>query len=142
MIFVVNLYIYSQYTYIYSQYFLPINVSRLFQIVIKPNLFSEMTINYHKEIKTSHTWKFFVLLFRWKGSIWKAIYMETIIFLICYGIISVVYRTAMSEPSQRLVLKENLVFNHIFVPEHSNQLYGTATNACHSFHWNSSLGSL
>ncbi|CAA97766.2 Bestrophin homolog 2 [Caenorhabditis elegans] len=60
-----------------------------------------MTINYHKEIKTSHTWKFFVLLFRWKGSIWKAIYMETIIFLICYGIISVVYRTAMSEPSQR-----------------------------------------
>ncbi|CAA97765.1 Bestrophin homolog 1 [Caenorhabditis elegans] len=60
-----------------------------------------MTINYHKEIMTSHPWTFFLLLFKWKGSIWKAVYMETIIFLICYGIISVIYKTAMGESSQR-----------------------------------------
>ncbi|CAL2040836.1 hypothetical protein CAEBREN_00752 [Caenorhabditis brenneri] len=60
-----------------------------------------MTINYNKEIMTSHPWTFFLLLFKWKGSIWKAVYMETIIFLICYGIISVIYKTAMGEPSQR-----------------------------------------
>ncbi|EFO92983.1 hypothetical protein CRE_10127 [Caenorhabditis remanei] len=61
-----------------------------------------MTINYNKEIMTSHPWTFFLLLFKWKGSIWKAVYMETIIFLICYGIISVIYKTAMGESSQRV----------------------------------------
>ncbi|CAB3406965.1 unnamed protein product [Caenorhabditis bovis] len=59
-----------------------------------------MTVNYNREIMTSHPWTFLKLLFKWKGSIWKAIYFELFVFLVCYGIISIIYRAAMGEHSQ------------------------------------------
>ncbi|CAI5449209.1 unnamed protein product [Caenorhabditis angaria] len=60
-----------------------------------------MTINYNKEIMNSHPWTFFLLLFKWKGSIWKAVYLETIIFLIVYGIISAIYKTVLADSNQQ-----------------------------------------
>ncbi|KAK6039983.1 bestrophin-3 domain protein [Cooperia oncophora] len=59
-----------------------------------------MTVNYHRAASTSRPWTFFKLLFKWKGSIWKAVYMELICFLIIYGIISVIYRCALSKSQQ------------------------------------------
>ncbi|ETN73307.1 bestrophin-1 domain protein [Necator americanus] len=47
-----------------------------------------MTLNYHRSIATSKPWTFLKLLFVWKASIWKAVYLELLSFLIVYGIIS------------------------------------------------------
>ncbi|VDM61920.1 unnamed protein product [Angiostrongylus costaricensis] len=58
-----------------------------------------MTVNYNRDASTSKSWTFFKLLLKWKGSIWKAVYLELIIFLFIYEIISVVYRRALN-PSQ------------------------------------------
>ncbi|VDO39439.1 unnamed protein product [Haemonchus placei] len=60
-----------------------------------------MTINYNRTASTSRPWTFFKLLFKWKGSIWKAVYLELICFLILYGIISAVYRSALNESQQK-----------------------------------------
>ncbi|KAE9421078.1 hypothetical protein Angca_008782 [Angiostrongylus cantonensis] len=60
-----------------------------------------MTVNYNRDASTSKSWTFFKLLLKWKGSIWKAVYLELIIFLFIYEIISVVYRRALNPFQQR-----------------------------------------
>ncbi|CAD6194694.1 unnamed protein product [Caenorhabditis auriculariae] len=60
-----------------------------------------MTVNYHKEIMASTPWTFFKLLFKWKGSIWKAVYIEMIVFLVIYYVLSIIYRTSLSEERMR-----------------------------------------
>ncbi|GMS79659.1 hypothetical protein PENTCL1PPCAC_1834 [Pristionchus entomophagus] len=60
-----------------------------------------MTLNYHKEIMTSHPWTFFKLLFNWKSSVWKAVSVELLVWLIIYAIISVIYRTALADWQMR-----------------------------------------
>ncbi|KAK6747911.1 hypothetical protein RB195_000864 [Necator americanus] len=63
-----------------------------------------MTLNYHRSIATSKPWTFLKLLFVWKASIWKAVYLELLSFLIVYGIISAVYRAALSSSQQNVAL--------------------------------------
>ncbi|GMR58586.1 hypothetical protein PMAYCL1PPCAC_28781 [Pristionchus mayeri] len=60
-----------------------------------------MTLNYHKEIMTSHPWTFFKLLFNWKSSVWKAVSVELLVWLIIYAILSVIYRTALADWQMR-----------------------------------------
>ncbi|GMR58587.1 hypothetical protein PMAYCL1PPCAC_28782 [Pristionchus mayeri] len=66
-----------------------------------------MTLNYHKEIMTSHPWTFFKLLWNWRASVWKAVIVELICWLIVYGIISVIYRCALAE--WQMEIFENIV---------------------------------
>uniref|UniRef100_A0A1I7XSD9 Bestrophin homolog n=1 Tax=Heterorhabditis bacteriophora TaxID=37862 RepID=A0A1I7XSD9_HETBA len=60
-----------------------------------------MTVNYNKLASTSKPWTFFKLLLTWKASIWKAVYLELLVFLTIYGIISVVYRCALGQQQQK-----------------------------------------
>ncbi|KAK6049008.1 hypothetical protein COOONC_13487 [Cooperia oncophora] len=60
-----------------------------------------MTINYNLAVSTSKPWTLFKLLLKWRGSIWKAVILELVVWLMFYGILSIIYRTAMSHEQQR-----------------------------------------
>lgn len=60
-----------------------------------------MTVNYHKQIMVSRPWTFINLLWCWKGSIWKAVYLEVIIYIALYAAISLIYRLALSDERQK-----------------------------------------
>ncbi|PIO73642.1 Bestrophin [Teladorsagia circumcincta] len=61
-----------------------------------------MTINYNLAVSTSKPWTLFKLLLKWRGSIWKAVILELVVWLMFYGILSIIYRTAMSHDQQRI----------------------------------------
>lgn len=50
-----------------------------------------MTCGYMRDVATANTWTFCKLLFRWNGSVWKAIHMELIIWLFIFVNIRTVY---------------------------------------------------
>ncbi|GMS91300.1 hypothetical protein PENTCL1PPCAC_13475, partial [Pristionchus entomophagus] len=56
-----------------------------------------MTVNYNLDVSNSGALSLFKLLFRWKGSIWKAVWLEYLIWLVGYFIISSVYRYALTD---------------------------------------------
>ncbi|CAI2348661.1 unnamed protein product [Caenorhabditis sp. 36 PRJEB53466] len=60
-----------------------------------------MTINYNLAVSTSKPWTLFKLLLKWRGSIWKAVILELAVWLVLYGILSVIYRTALNPGQQR-----------------------------------------
>ncbi|KAL6740087.1 hypothetical protein Aduo_013474 [Ancylostoma duodenale] len=60
-----------------------------------------MTLNYNRAASTSKPWTFLKLLFTWKASIWKAVYLELLCFLLIYGILSAIYRSALNNSQQR-----------------------------------------
>lgn len=59
-----------------------------------------MTVNYSQEVATERIGGFFRLLFRWRGSIYHAIYGEICIFLFAYFLLSFVYRFVLEEPDK------------------------------------------
>ncbi|KIH47516.1 Bestrophin [Ancylostoma duodenale] len=61
-----------------------------------------MTLNYNRAASTTKPWRFLKLLFTWKASIWKAVYLELLCFLLIYGILSALYRTALTSSQQRI----------------------------------------
>ncbi|VDL62072.1 unnamed protein product [Nippostrongylus brasiliensis] len=60
-----------------------------------------MTINYNLAVSTSKPWTLFKLLIKWRGSIWKAVILELVVWLMFYGILSIIYRTALSRDQQK-----------------------------------------
>ncbi|KIH60927.1 hypothetical protein ANCDUO_08808 [Ancylostoma duodenale] len=60
-----------------------------------------MTLNYNQLASTSTPWRFLKLLFTWKASIWKAVYLELLCYLLIYSILSSIYRFAMNSSQQR-----------------------------------------
>ncbi|CAJ0602501.1 unnamed protein product [Cylicocyclus nassatus] len=60
-----------------------------------------MTINYNLAVSTSKPWTLFKLLLKWRGSIWKAVMLELVVWLMFYGILSIIYRTALSYDQQK-----------------------------------------
>lgn len=56
-----------------------------------------MTVQYNLDVSTSRPWTLFRLLLRWRGSIWKSVILELFVWLVLFGIISVVYRTALDD---------------------------------------------
>uniref|UniRef100_A0A158P9W1 Bestrophin homolog n=1 Tax=Angiostrongylus cantonensis TaxID=6313 RepID=A0A158P9W1_ANGCA len=60
-----------------------------------------MTINYNLAVSTSKPWTLFKLLLKWRGSIWKAVILELVVWLMFFGILSIIYRTALSYEQQR-----------------------------------------
>ena len=93
--------------YISSVPFIPrvivLLVSPIFVTFISkiPAFSREMTVNYHKDIQLSRPWTFINLLWCWKGSIWKAVYLEVIIYVILYASVSFIYRLGLSDGGQR-----------------------------------------
>ncbi|KAL6728647.1 hypothetical protein Aduo_010399 [Ancylostoma duodenale] len=60
-----------------------------------------MTVNYNLSVSTSRPWTFIMLFFRWKGSVWKAVWIQYVIWLALFGIVSAVYRFAFTEWQRR-----------------------------------------
>lgn len=61
----------------------------------------------HITMTITYSDKFWKLLFRWKGSLWKACWIELTIFCVLYGIISAVYRCALDDNERQVF--ENVV---------------------------------
>ncbi|KFQ00382.1 Bestrophin-4, partial [Leptosomus discolor] len=64
-----------------------------------------MTISYTLKVANSRFGGFSKLLFRWKGSIYKLLYKEFIVFVVLYALLSIVYRQLLNEEQKRLYTK-------------------------------------
>ncbi|KAH3878105.1 bestrophin-2-like [Dreissena polymorpha] len=60
-----------------------------------------MTITYQRKVATTSFFGFFRLLKAWRGSVYKLIYKETLVFCLLYTIISLIYRLGLSGDSKR-----------------------------------------
>ncbi|XP_076149300.1 bestrophin-4 [Alosa pseudoharengus] len=67
-----------------------------------------MTVSYTLEVADARFAGFSKLLFRWKGSIYKLLYKEFIVFCLLYSAISIVYRCSLNETQQTLFEKTAL----------------------------------
>ncbi|EFP02782.1 hypothetical protein GCK72_001745 [Caenorhabditis remanei] len=59
-----------------------------------------MTVSYNLDVSSVSFFNFFRVLFRWRGSVWKSIWSELVIWLIFYYMVMVTYRFALN-PEQR-----------------------------------------
>ncbi|XP_074131590.1 bestrophin-1 [Sminthopsis crassicaudata] len=64
-----------------------------------------MTVTYTNRVANVHLGTFSSLLLQWRGSIYKLLYCEFTIFILCYFTISMIYRLILSE-SQRLLFEK------------------------------------
>ncbi|BHF70238.1 chloride channel activity [Sparganum proliferum] len=60
-----------------------------------------MTVSYSRAVATNSHSAFLKLLLRWKGSVYKAIWIEFIVFLIIFMFFSLIYRLAMTGEIKR-----------------------------------------
>ncbi|KAK5877078.1 hypothetical protein CesoFtcFv8_026361 [Champsocephalus esox] len=60
-----------------------------------------MTVTYSSKVANASFFSFHRLLLRWRGSIYKLLYREFLLFLLLYSALSVVYRLALSERQKR-----------------------------------------
>ena len=60
-----------------------------------------MTISYTGQVANARLCGFIKLLFYWKGSIYKLMYKEMLIFVALYYLISAAYRFALVEAQKR-----------------------------------------
>ncbi|KAK0394651.1 hypothetical protein QR680_000857 [Steinernema hermaphroditum] len=59
----------------------------------------------------SYSDRFLKLLWRWKGSLWKAIWKNLLLFLLLYYIINVIYRFVLTREQQESFIKYVTLFN-------------------------------
>ncbi|XP_028589452.2 bestrophin-4 [Podarcis muralis] len=64
-----------------------------------------MTVSYTLKVANARFGGFSKLLFRWKGSIYKLLYKEFIVFVLLYGTLSVIYRHLLNVDQKRLFAK-------------------------------------
>uniref|UniRef100_A0A914WQ31 Bestrophin homolog n=1 Tax=Plectus sambesii TaxID=2011161 RepID=A0A914WQ31_9BILA len=55
-----------------------------------------MTVLYTDVVSRSTTWNFAKLLLRWKGSLWKVIWAELVLWLLIYTLVSLMYRLLLN----------------------------------------------
>ena len=59
-----------------------------------------MTITYNAEVFTSRIGIFWKLLGRWRGSIYKLVWKELMVYMVLYGALSLVYRLVLGDYSK------------------------------------------
>ncbi|XP_062318556.1 bestrophin-1 [Osmerus eperlanus] len=64
-----------------------------------------MTVTYSRTVADARLGTFSALLLRWKGSIYKLLYKELIIFIVLYSFFSVLYRFVLTDDQRRLFEK-------------------------------------
>jgi hypothetical protein len=62
-----------------------------------------MTISYQRDVASSTAGGFTRLLFKWKGSLYKLIYRELVLFMSAYIILSLIYRQLLTQNQRRKV---------------------------------------
>jgi predicted membrane chloride channel (bestrophin family) len=60
-----------------------------------------MTVSYQYDVASSSTGGFFRLLWRWRGSIWKLLYKELVLFIAIYISIALTYDFLMTDYYKR-----------------------------------------
>ncbi|TKR86978.1 hypothetical protein L596_011467 [Steinernema carpocapsae] len=56
-----------------------------------------MGVPYMNDVPNSSIRSFLRLIFRWKGSLWKLIWRELLVWLVVYGILNIVYRLSLDD---------------------------------------------
>ncbi|XGW09958.1 hypothetical protein V3C99_011887, partial [Haemonchus contortus] len=69
----------------------------------------KMTVTYSLDVANSSFFCLYRLLFRWKGSIWKSIWAELLVWLVLYALLSIMYRVVLTKP-QREIFEDLCVF--------------------------------
>uniref|UniRef100_A0A1I7YDV9 Bestrophin homolog n=1 Tax=Steinernema glaseri TaxID=37863 RepID=A0A1I7YDV9_9BILA len=59
-----------------------------------------MTISYNLDISSSSPFAFLKIIFRWRGSIWKSVMTEFVVWTICFFAVSLVYRNLLTPEQQ------------------------------------------
>uniref|UniRef100_A0A674NSQ2 Bestrophin homolog n=1 Tax=Takifugu rubripes TaxID=31033 RepID=A0A674NSQ2_TAKRU len=70
-----------------------------------------MTVTYSSRVANASFFGFHRLLLRWRGSIYKLLYREFILFVVLYTIFSVIYRIVLLDHQKRLFEKLSLYFD-------------------------------
>jgi len=73
-----------------------------------------MTISYQRDVASSTAGGFTRLLFKWKGSLYKLIYRELLLFIIAYVFLSLVYRQVLTG-SQKLLFEKVVIYFDAFL---------------------------
>ncbi|XP_066585672.1 bestrophin-4-like isoform X2 [Prorops nasuta] len=60
-----------------------------------------MTVSYQYEVASSTSGGFTRLLFMWRGSLYKLIYRELVLFLVLFGLVSALYRHILTESQKK-----------------------------------------
>jgi hypothetical protein len=63
-----------------------------------------MTVKYASEVATSHFWTLHKLMFRWRGSIWKLVWVEMVIWCVVFAALSALYRFALDDDQRKFVI--------------------------------------
>ncbi|CAL1271225.1 unnamed protein product [Larinioides sclopetarius] len=61
-----------------------------------------MTVSYQYDVASSASGGFIRLLFRWRGSVWKVVYREMLLFSACYITLSLLYNFALTDGQQKI----------------------------------------
>ncbi|EGT33561.1 hypothetical protein CAEBREN_08664 [Caenorhabditis brenneri] len=64
-----------------------------------------MTVSYNQSVATSRPWTFIALIFRWRGSVWKAIWIQYSVWLGLYFLMSGIYRFVLQDYQRRIFVK-------------------------------------
>ncbi|KAK0411643.1 hypothetical protein QR680_005764 [Steinernema hermaphroditum] len=59
-----------------------------------------MAITYMSDVPNSSVRSFLRLIFRWKGSVWKMVWRELLVWLVIYGVLNLVYRFVLTSDQQ------------------------------------------
>lgn len=70
-----------------------------------------MTVKYNLAVSTSRPWTLFKLLFRWRGSVWKSVTFELVIWLSLYFTIGIIYRKVLTPKQTR----HDLIITHQYL---------------------------
>uniref|UniRef100_A0A914VG12 Bestrophin homolog n=1 Tax=Plectus sambesii TaxID=2011161 RepID=A0A914VG12_9BILA len=77
-----------------------------------------MTITYTLDVSKSHFSSYWKFLLRWRGSVWKSIYRELLVWLAVYSILSCIYRMLLND-EQKIAFEDiaEMCYNYfIFIP--------------------------
>uniref|UniRef100_A0A914W6N2 Bestrophin homolog n=1 Tax=Plectus sambesii TaxID=2011161 RepID=A0A914W6N2_9BILA len=61
-----------------------------------------MTVSYTLDVSTTNFMSFTRLLLRWRGSVWKAIYQELLVWLLLYFVLSAIYRFVLNDEQRKI----------------------------------------
>ncbi|PIC38563.1 hypothetical protein B9Z55_010539 [Caenorhabditis nigoni] len=64
-----------------------------------------MTVSYNQSVATSRPWTFLALIFRWRGSVWKAIWIQYSVWLGLYFLVSAIYRFILQDYQRQIFVQ-------------------------------------
>lgn len=83
-----------------------------------------MTVSYQYQVASSTSGGFTRLLLMWRGSLYKLIYRELVLFLVFFGAVSAVYRHLLTDWQKKFAFKQSFPIRSLsrllFIATHSS----------------------